>query len=163
MDRFIDGIELIAAIFVGLVAADIFLSVLLRKLFTISIPDGYDFGRFLLAILIFWGIAATSYRGTHITVDLIWSAAGPRLKRAIDVFATLVLLFVVTVHTAMLFDKVRTTRADHVLTFDLNLPVWPFFAVAWLGDVSAVLLIAIRTFRLITTPQAFPASVESVE
>jgi hypothetical protein len=50
-----------------------------------------------------------------------------------------------------------------VLTFDLNLPVWPFFAVAWLGDVSAVLLIAIRTFRLITTPQALPASVESVE
>ena len=24
----------------------------------------------LLGILIFWGIAATSYRGTHITVDL---------------------------------------------------------------------------------------------
>jgi TRAP-type C4-dicarboxylate transport system permease small subunit len=163
MDRFIDGIELLAAIFVGLVAADIFLSVLLRKLFTISIPDGYDFGRFLLAILIFWGIAATSYRGTHITVDLVWSAAGPRVKRAIDVFATLVLLFVVTVHTAMLFDKVRTTRADHVLTFDLNLPVWPFFAVACLGDVSAVLLIAVRTFRLITRPQPFPASVEPVE
>jgi TRAP-type C4-dicarboxylate transport system permease small subunit len=164
MDRFIDGIELLAAIFVGLVAADIFISVLLRKLFTISIPDGYDVGRFLLAILIFWGIAATSYRGTHITVDLLWSAAGPRLKRAIDVFATLVLLLVVTIHTAMLFDKVRTTRADHVLTYDLNLPVWPFFAVAWLGDVSAVLLIAIRTFRLITRPQAFPASsVRSVE
>jgi TRAP-type C4-dicarboxylate transport system permease small subunit len=163
MDRFIDGIELIAAVFVGLVAADIFLSVVLRKLFTITIPDGYDFGRFLLAILIFWGIAATSYRGTHITVDLVWSAAGPRLKRAIDVFATLVLLFVVTVHTAMLFDKVRTTRADHVLTFDLNLPVWPFFAVAWLGDVSAVLLIAIRTFRLVMRPQALPAAVESGE
>jgi TRAP-type C4-dicarboxylate transport system permease small subunit len=163
MDRFIDGIELLAAIFVGLVAADIFLSVVLRKLFSITIPDGYDFGRFLLAILIFWGIAATSYRGTHITVDLVWSAAGPRAKRAIDVFATLVLLFVVTVHTAMLFDKVRTTRADHVLTFDLNLPVWPFFAVAWLGDVSAVLLIAIRTFRLVTRPQPFRAAVEPVE
>jgi TRAP-type transport system small permease protein len=163
MDRFIDGIELIAAIFVGLVALDIFLSVLLRKLFTVTIPDGYDFGRFLLAILIFWGIAATSYRGTHITVDLLWSAVGPRAKRAIDVFATLVLLFVVAVHTAMLFDKVRTTRADHVLTFDLNLPVWPFFAVAWLGDVSAVLLIAVRTFRLVTRPEPFPVAPEPVE
>ena len=73
------------------------------------------------------------------------------------------LLLVVTVHTAMLFDKVRTTRADHVLTFDLNLPVWPFFAVAWLGDVSAVLLIAIRTFRLVTRPQALSAALESAE
>ena len=116
MDRFIDGIELLAAIFVGIVAADIFLSVALRYLFSVSIPDSYDFGRQLLGILIFWGIAATSYRGTHITVDLVWAAAGPRLKRAIDVFATLVLLFVVGVQTTMLFDKVRTTprrqRAD---------------------------------------------------
>ena len=63
MDRFIDTIEWIAAIFVGLVAADIFISVLLRYFFSTSIPDSYDLGRMLLGILIFWGIAATSYRG----------------------------------------------------------------------------------------------------
>ena len=153
MDRFIDGIELLAAAFVGLVAADIFISVLLRYFFSVSIPDSYDFGRMLLGILIFWGIAATSYRGTHITVDLVWTAVGPGAKRAIDVFATLVLLFVVTVQTIMLFDKVATTRADNVLTYDLHLPTWPFFAIAWAGDVSAVLLIAIRTYRLVVSPE----------
>jgi len=153
MDRFIDAIEWVAAAFVGLVAADIFISVLLRYFFNTSIPDSYDFGRMLLGILIFWGIAATSYRGTHITVDLVWGAVGPRAKRAIDIFATLVLLFVVTVQTSMLFDKVRTTRADNVLTYDLHLPTWPFFAVAWAGDVSAVVLIAIRTYRLIFHPE----------
>jgi TRAP-type C4-dicarboxylate transport system permease small subunit len=158
MDRFIDGIELLAAIFIGNVAVDIFVSVALRKFFSISIPDSYDFGRLLLGILIFWGIAATSYRGTHITVDLVWSAAGPRLKRAIDIFATLVLLFVVAVQTTMLFDKVRTTRADNVLTFDLHLPTWPFALVAWLGDVSAVLLIAVRTYRLIFRPDTVAES-----
>jgi TRAP-type transport system small permease protein len=153
MDRFIDGIELIAAIFVGIVAADIFISVFLRKFFSISIPDGYDFGRLLLGILIFWGIAATSYRGAHITVDLGWELSGPRGKRVIDVFATLVLLFVVTVQTIMLFDKVVTTKAQNILTYDLRLPTWPFFLVAWLGDVSAVILIAIRTYRLIARPE----------
>jgi TRAP-type C4-dicarboxylate transport system permease small subunit len=153
MDRFIDGIELLAAAFVGIVAADIFISVLLRYFFAVSIPDSYDFGKLLLGILIFWGIAATSYRGAHITVDLVWAAAGPRGKRLIDIFATLVLLFVVSVQTAMLFDKVRSTRVDHVLTYDLHLPTWPFFAVAWAGDVSAVLLIAVRTWRLIFHPE----------
>ena len=152
MDRFIDGIEWLAAAFVGIVALDIFVSVLLRNLFGVSIPDSYDFGKLLLGILIFWGIAATSYRGTHITVDLVWSAAGPRGRRLIDIFATLVLLFVVSVQTAMLFDKVRLIRSDHVLTYDLNIPTWPFAAVAWLGDVSAVLLIAVRTWRLIFRP-----------
>lgn len=151
-DRFINGIEWLAAIFVGLVALNIFVNVLLRKFFSTSIPDYFDFGRMLLGILIFWGIAATSYRGAHITVDLVWSSVGPRGKRWIDVFATLVLLFVVTVQTIMLFDKVRLTYVDHVLTYDLNLPTWPFYAVAWAGDICAVLLIAVRTWRLVFNP-----------
>jgi len=153
-DRFINGIEWLAAIFVGLVALNIFVNVLLRKFFSTSIPDYYDFGRMLLGILIFWGIAATSYRGGHITVDLLWGAVGKRWKRIIDVFATLVLLFVVIVQTAMLFDKVRLTYIDHVLTYDLNLPTWPFYAVAWTGDVCAVLLIGVRTWRLIFNPES---------
>ena len=153
MDRFIDSIEWIAAIFVGIVAADVFISILLRYFFSIQIPDSYDFGQLLLGILIFWGIAATSYRGTHITVDLVWANASPRWQRIIDVFATLVLLFVVTVQTYTLFDKVVGTYNDNVLTFDLRLPTWPWFAMAWIGDVSAVLLIAIRTYRLIFHPE----------
>jgi len=153
MDRFIDSIEWIAAFFVGIVALNTFVAVLLRKFFAVSIPDYYDFGRLLLGILIFWGIAATSYRGTHITVDLLWGNASPKWQRYIDIFATLVLLFVVAVQTYTLFDKVVTTYNDNVLTYDLRLPNWPFFAVAWAGDCSAVLLIAIRTWRLIFTPE----------
>jgi TRAP-type C4-dicarboxylate transport system permease small subunit len=153
MDRFIDTIEWIAAGFVGIVAANIFIAVLLRNILNYAIPDSFDIGRLLLGILIFWGIAATSYRGTHITVDLIWGNVGPKYQRMIDVFATLVLLFVVSVQTWTLFDKVRGTYNDNVTTFDMHLPTWPFFAVAWAGDVSAVLLIAIRTYRLIFHPE----------
>src|SRR5262245_54945527 len=163
MDRFIDGIELVAAFFVGIVAADSFIAVLLRYFFSIQIPDAYDFGRLLLGILIFWGIAATSYRGTHITVDLVWSNVGPRWQRVIDVFATLVLLFVVSVQTYTLFDKVVSTYRDNVLTFDLRLPTWPFFLVAWIGDVSAVLLIAVRTYRLIFNPEAMARDQQEIK
>ena len=163
MDRCIDTIEWVAAFFVGIVAANIFVAVLLRNLFAVSLPDAFDFGRLLLGILIFWGIAATSYRGGHITVDLVWANVGPRWQRCIDVFATLVLLFVVSVQTYTLFDKVRGTYYDNVLTFDLRLPTWPFFAVAWAGDVSAVLLIAIRTWRLIFQPEKLARERAAVE
>src|ERR1700740_1661178 len=125
MDSFIDAIEWVAAVFVGIVAADIFVSVLLRYFFNTSIPDSYNFCQLLLGILIFWGIAATSSRGGDITVDLVWASAGPRRQRVIDVFATLVLLFVVTVQTYTLLDKVITTREDNILTAELNLPTWP--------------------------------------
>jgi len=164
MDRFIDSIEWVAAFFVGIVALNTFTAVFMRKFFSVTIPDYYNFGQFLLGILIFWGIAATSYRGTHITVDLVWANASPKYQRWIDVFATLVLLFVVTVQTYTLFDKVVVTRNDHILTMDLQLPIWPFFAVAWIGDVSAVLLIAIRTYRLIFHPeQVHDAKIKTAE
>ncbi len=146
MDRFIDGIVLVAAIFVGLVAADIFVSVLLRY---------FSPGRFRTCSSAGCSSAFSSSAhllGTHITVDLLWANANPRWQRYIDVFATSVLLFVVTVQTYTLFDKVVGTYRDNVLTFELHLPTWPFFAVAWAGDVSAVLLIAVRTYRLIFRP-----------
>jgi TRAP-type C4-dicarboxylate transport system permease small subunit len=165
MDRFIDSIEWIAAIFVGVVAIDVFVTVILRYFLDISIPDSYTIGQLLLGILIFWGIAATSYRGTHITVDLIWANANPRWQRIIDVFATLVLLFVVAVQTYTLYDKVFSTRDSHLTTYDLHWPVWPFYLVAWIGDAAAVLLIAVRTYRLIFHPERIqrPPSLNPVE
>src|SRR4026209_1155902 len=157
MDRFINAIELVAAAFVGLVAAAVFISVLMRHFFSIDIPDSYNFDQLLLGILIFWGIAATSYRGTHITVDLLWANVGPKWQRAIDVFATLVLLFVVSVQTWTLLDKTTSTYADNLQTAELRLPFWPFYALAWAGDVSAVILIAVRTYRLVFRPDLMPS------
>ena len=71
----------------------------------------------------------------------------------IDVFATLVLLFVVTVQTYTLFDKV----IDHAQRQRAHLRPSACrpgrsSLLAWLGDVSAVLLIAVRTYRLIFQP-----------
>jgi TRAP-type C4-dicarboxylate transport system permease small subunit len=163
MDAFIASIELIAAFFVAIVAFDIFLTVLLRYFFSINVPDSYDFGQLLLGILIFWGIAATSYRGTHITVDLLYANVGPRSQRWMDVFATLVLLFVVGVQTYTLMDKVIGTYHDNVHTFETRVPLWPFYALAWIGDVSAVVLIAIRTYRLIFNPAAITRAQQEIK
>jgi TRAP-type mannitol/chloroaromatic compound transport system permease small subunit len=87
----------------------------------------------LLGTPIFWGIAATSYGGGHITVDLLWTWSGPRWKRAIDVFATLVLLFVVAVQTIMLFDKVPATLVATDILRLMILVAFPVIAL-WLPE-----------------------------
>ncbi len=71
----------------------------------------------------------------------------------IDTFATLVLLFVVCVHTWTLYDKVWPHAPTMCSRSTCGLPTWPFFAVAWLGDAAAVILIAVRTYRLLFHPE----------
>ncbi|MGH6665204.1 MAG: TRAP transporter small permease [Pseudolabrys sp.] len=153
VDRFIDVIEATAAGFLAVVTLLTFVSVFLRYLFAWSIPDAYDFTRLLLGILIFWGIAVASYRGDHITVDLLWSAAPPRAQRAMDVFAALVTLLALGTFTWMFAEKVINTRTDHVGTFDLRQPVWIYYCVAWIGLAAAVLLLVARTVRLVFWPE----------
>lgn len=145
-------IESIAAWLLAAVTLLTFISVILRYVFAWSIPDTYDMISQLLVTLIFWGLAGTGYRGEHISVDLLWGLAGPRLKRLIDIFANCVTLFAMVMLTAMVAVKVMDTRADHVLTFDLHQPVWIYYLLAWLGLAAAVILVAVRTYHLIFRP-----------
>ena len=112
VDKFIDLIEVTAAGFLAVVTLLTFVSVILRYFFSWAIPDSYDFTRLLLGILIFWGMAVASYRGDHITVDLLWSAAPPWAKRAMDVFSALVTLVAMAAFTWMFAEKVLDIRAD---------------------------------------------------
>ena len=158
VDRFIAAIELTAAGFLAVVTAITFVSVFLRYLFVWSIPDAYDVSSLLLGILIFWGIACASYRGDHITVDLLWSAIPPRAQRAMDIFASLLTLFALTIFTWMVGLKVINTHADQVATFDLRQPVWIYYLVAWIGLAAAILMLLARTVRLLIAPERLTRS-----
>ncbi|MEP7032062.1 MAG: TRAP transporter small permease [Pseudolabrys sp.] len=154
-----------AAGFLAVVTLLVFVSVFLRYFFAWSIPDSYDFTRLLLGILIFWGMAVASYRGDHITVDLLWGAMPARVQRVMDVFAALVTLIGMGAFTYMFAGKVLGTRADHVGTFDLRQPVWIYYLIAWVGLASAVLLLVARTVRLVFWPErlARPHGTQAVE
>jgi TRAP-type C4-dicarboxylate transport system permease small subunit len=152
LDRLVDGIERMAAIFLAAITALMFVSVFLRYLFSWSIPDSYDFMRLMLGIVILWGLASVSYRGEHITVDLLWSFLPRAARRALDVFATSVTLIATGFFAWMMGSKVLSTRADNVLTYDLQFPVWIYYLVAWIGLAAAVLLLAARLIRLPTLP-----------
>jgi TRAP-type transport system small permease protein len=165
VDKFIDLIEVTAAGFLAVVTLLTFVSVILRYFFSWAIPDSYDFTRLLLGILIFWGMAVASYRGDHITVDLLWSAVAPSAQRAMDVFSALVTLLAMGAFTWMFAEKVIDIRAAHTGTFDLRQPVWIYYFIAWIGLASAVLLLVLRTVRLVLAPEklASPHETQAVE
>ena len=143
-----------AGLFLAVITALVFVSVFLRYFFSWSLPDSYDLSCLLLGIVIFWGMAGAGYRGDHITVDLVWSALGPRMQRAVDVLASLVTLGAMAVFTWMGMTKVLGTRDSNVLTFDTQMPVWVFYLIAWLGLLASTLLLVVRVGRLALRPEA---------
>ena len=148
LDRFVSVVERVSGIFLGLVVALTFVSVLLRFFFSVAIPDWFLFACYLQGIAIFWGIASTTYRNSHILVDLLWEMSGPRSRRWIDLFANTVSLLFIAAFAWMLYDRVLSTAAGGLATNELRLPVWPFYAVAALGIWAALALGAIRLWRL---------------
>ncbi len=78
MNRLLSGVENLAAFFLLLIALLVTANVTLRYLFSCQIPDWFDFSRQLQAIAIFWGIALTTYRASHICVDVVWEHLGKR-------------------------------------------------------------------------------------
>ncbi|MBX5454061.1 MAG: TRAP transporter small permease [Acidobacteriia bacterium] len=160
MDRVINGVERFAGGLLAFVTALAFISVVLRYLFSWPIPDSYDLSRNLLGVLIFWGIAASGYRGEHVTVDLIWSTLPPGARRLMDIFATLLTLFAMAGLALALALKVQDLHASGEATYDLALPVWPFAFFTWAGSVAAVLLLAVRLLRQIGS-KALPETTPS--
>lgn len=148
VDRFIDGIEQTAAIFLAAVTALVFFGITLRALFNYAIPDWYDFSRLMLGVMIFWGIAGASYHNRHIKVDILWEWAGPVARRWIDIVAALILLAFLVAFSIMLVEKVRSGFVSQEASFDLRVVIWPFHFVAALGIFAATVLMVVRLVRL---------------
>ena len=150
IDRVVTIVEYGAAIFIALVTALTFVSVIMRYLFSAPIPDTFDLTRLMVCIAIFWGIACACWRGEHIQVDLFWAALPRRAQLVVDIIAMVVLFISMAVLAWVVFVRVIEMVPSGRTTGDLLLPMWPFFAVASLGLGLAVIVIPAYLYRLIT-------------
>ncbi|MCD6733671.1 MAG: TRAP transporter small permease [Burkholderiaceae bacterium] len=146
MKRLLATTENVAALFLLAIALLTAGNVALRDLFSMQIPDWFDGSRQLQAIALFWGIAIATWRGGHICVDIVWEHLGPRGRRWLDLFATLVTFGFLAPLAWMVWVKVGGTGTQ--ATSDLRLPLVWFYALGALGATVAALLGALRAIEL---------------
>lgn len=152
MNRFLRASENLAALFLLLIAVLVTVNVTLRYVFSIQIPDWFDFSRQFQAIAIFWGIAIATYRGSHICVDIVWEHLGRPGKRRLDLAATIVTLLFLMPMAWMIWVKVSSTGTQ--ATSDLRLPLVYFYFVSAVGATVAVVLAAKRIWELWRGPDS---------
>ncbi len=146
LDKILAFTEAVAAFFLLLVAALTFSNVCVRYLLDTQIPDWFDFSKQFQAIAILWGIALSTYRGSHICVDILWEHANSAWKRRIDIFATATTLLLLAPMAWMIWDMVANMGTE--ATSDLRVPLRYFYSIAALGAVAAAVLAAKRILRL---------------
>ena len=152
LDKILAFTESVAAFFLLLVAALTFSNVCVRYLFQTQIPDWFDLSKQFQAIAILWGIALTTYRGSHICVDIVWEHSGSAWRRRIDLFATAITLLLLAPMAWMIWVMVGNMGTE--ATSDLRLPLRYFYAVAAVGAVAAAILAGKRILRLLKNVKA---------
>lgn len=133
-----------AAFFLIVIAGLTFTAVIMRYVLTLAFPGSFDVGRLLLGVAIFWGIAAATFRREHVTVDLLWLALPAWLQRAVDIFADIVFAGFAGLLTWAILKHVLRTYGTGQTTFELSIPLWPFYAVAWTGIALCTVILVLR-------------------
>jgi len=145
--RLINAIELVAGLFLGLIALVTFSEAAMRYLIGARIPDAYVLATALQGIAIAWGIACTTWTRRHITVDVVWELSPPLVRGLINIFASAVTFVAMTALMWMLFRKMGQSLRSGEVSNDLLLPLWPVVAATACGIAAASLLGLLRLLR----------------
>ncbi len=93
-----------------------------------------------MGLIVFLGLALTTLRRGHVTVDVIVALLPPAARRVCDVIASLCTLGLFGLLTWLLIDRAATNLADGLYTQLLYLPVFPFALAMALGAGAACLI-----------------------
>jgi len=159
----INGIEVMSGILLGVVTLLIFVAAFARYFLQMAIPDGFDLSRLLLAVSIMWGLAAATAKDSHIRVDVIWMMLPDGAKRIVNIFAEILTLLFLVLFAWMFITALYNVYSSNEQTFDLRMPIWPAYALGWLGLAGAVLMSISRILRMILRPDAADLAQNHIE
>ncbi|MFN4098230.1 MAG: TRAP transporter small permease [Pararhodobacter sp.] len=145
--RLINVIEVVAGLFLGLIALVTFSEAALRYLVGMRIPDAYVLATALQGIAIAWGIACTTWTRRHITVDVVWELSPPWARAVMNILASAITFVAMTALMWMLFRKMGQSMRSGEVSNDLLLPLWPVVAATACGIAAASLLGFLRLIR----------------
>lgn len=149
LNRIIYVIETVAGLALAAVALLTFTAVVLRYGFAVNLPDAFDLARYLQGITIMWGLALATWRGAHISVDVLTEACRPGLRVLIDLFANCVTAGFFCLLAWQLWLRLPGMIQAGQVTSELRVVVWPFYLAATLGIAATVLvalLLVLRSF-----------------
>jgi C4-dicarboxylate transporter DctQ subunit len=139
--------------------------VLGRRLFNSPISGYIDFVELSMATFAFLGVAYCQRLGGHVRMEMVLKMAKGRVRWALEVFGTLVALFIISVLIWYGYDHFLRAWQLGDSTIDAELPVWPSKLLVPIAFVLLWLRLAVQLagyVRLLLRPDATPVAVPEI-
>jgi len=132
--RIVTAEKAVCALAMLVMALATVVSVVVRNL-GLALPNYSEIGLAALAPLTLIGGALCTYLGSHISVEIVHAAGGPRLRRVASVITALGVLSFCAIYFRSGWIIMQEFRITGDKLLDLGTPLWPLAALFPLGMV----------------------------
>lgn len=133
-----------AAVLAGLTLLT-FLNVAGRKLFNSPIVGTVEMTELCMGLIVFFGIAYTTHKRAHVSVDILTSHLPGRAREALALFSQLASTLFAAAICWRLWIKAGQTLDDNLLTQIWEVPVYP---VAYLMAAGSTLMVVVLGIQI---------------
>ena len=123
----------IATVFVMSIMVLTVSDVLLRFFLNRPIPGSVELCQYFIVVGGFMGLAWCAIKGGHVKVDMIVDLLPPRFKSIANCINFMIALSVVPLAAWQLFVHARVVQLERITSDNLEIPAYPFYALAGLG------------------------------
>ena len=135
----------VGAVVLGVLTALTFVNVVGRKLFNSPIAGTVEMTELCMGLIVFFGIAYTTHKRAHVSVDILTSHLPGRVRYALDLFGEFASTLFAAAICWRLWVKAGETLSDNLLTQIWELPVYP---VAYLMAAGSTLMLAVLVVQI---------------
>ena len=125
----------------------VFVDVIARFAFRKSIPGAIEIESFMLLIIVFLGVAFVQFNEGHIRIEFIVSRFPKWVQNLLECFHYLICALFFGIMSSQLLMQGINKMQDHVITYELELPVWIFWFVGATGTMILAIVVALDFLR----------------
>jgi TRAP-type C4-dicarboxylate transport system permease small subunit len=142
-----DGLKLIAAVLLFAMMLVTFVDVIGRYFFNHSLDGAYEITEVLLGLIVFAGLPIVTWRGEHVTVDLLTSRLSALPRRGLARFAAAATALVLGVLAWRLGAMARDLTSYGDATVFLGIPLGPVAGVMAALSAAGAVVALVRVAR----------------
>jgi len=124
-------------------------AVIMRYVFNAPILWALDVARVGLVVLVFFGLAYCGLTGGHIAVDFLGIFAPPRIVQLSDVVIRSICFVLIALMAWQAMQQGLDAIEMGEGTNELEIPLFPFFAVVAFGSVAYCIVLIIQVARAV--------------